>query len=226
MSWPYAGVDGILPHRARQLSDAASSMCSCLKATLQSHKPPTDSEPSPKRTKLSALAEQPHGNTVQQVPPQQQLQQREEPIQQVQQQSQQQKQQHQLPDVSACSTEPLGQANPVITLPSQDLQKPDEAQLASSLLPPDDQEADQAIDQDTRQEADGVWQILVTIAVADAPDLCQQLDQQCRDEDMPVTSDLKLADKHDLDKLAAMTDFQMSNSSPEGILLPCRSCFA
>lgn len=47
-----AGVHGILPHHARQLSDAAASICKCFKNALEAH-PDSPNQPSHKRMKLT-----------------------------------------------------------------------------------------------------------------------------------------------------------------------------
>jgi len=125
-----AGVDGIMPHHARQLSDAASSMCACLKTLLQSHQPQADDQPPPKRAKHPVNDETPQendpaseqGQLLQRHHQQQPQQQQECALQQLQpvdhmqqRQQQQQQQQQQLQQQQQCLQEQIQDQLPTMS---------------------------------------------------------------------------------------------------------------
>ena len=68
----------------------------------------------------------------------------------------------------------------------------------------------------TKQVAEGVWQVLLQAAVAHEEEVCQELIEQCRQEEMDVTPGLKLASGDQFEELALMVDFSLSNLSLAG----------
>lgn len=232
----HAGVDGILPHHARQLSDAASSMCACLKALLHAHPPHPGHEPPFKRAKQSDSqgplqhddSELPKQHLQQQHSIQQQEeQQQQQQLQDIardtyhqQQQEQLLQQQHlqmqeglqqQLPTECMCKDAKLASVSaqqvpvPVVNVP------PEQSHDRDEPTAPHREVATQAA-----QAADGMWQVLVNIATVNESELCQQLAQQCRDEDMQISPDLALADQSQLESLAATSHFHMAGATLTG----------
>ena len=64
---------------------------------------------------------------------------------------------------------------------------------------------------DAQQTAEGVWQVLLQAAVAHEEELCQELIEQCKEEEMDVAPGLKLASRDQFEELALMADFSLSN---------------
>ncbi len=237
-----AGVDGIMPHHARQLSDAASSICACLKTLLQLYQPQADGQPPPKRAKRSVNDDtpqesdpaSPQGQLLQR--PHQQQQQQEGALQRLQpsihMQQQQQQQQQQLqeqiqgpPMVSSYKGTNLTQ------LPSHS--QPTLVQgLPHTSQPPANQEAalegvqeaalegaqEAALERtpEAAQAVGDVWQLLISIGTASEQELHRLLAQQCREEDVQVPSDFRLADEPQLAMLGARSDFHAAGVPPSG----------
>lgn len=53
--------------------------------------------------------------------------------------------------------------------------------------------------------------MLLPAAVAHGEELCQELIEQCREEEMDVSPGLKLASREQFEELALMADFSFSN---------------
>ncbi len=206
-----------MPHHARQLSDAASSICACLKTLLQLYQPQADGQPPPKRAKRSVNDDtpqesdpaSPQGQLLQR--PHQQQQQQEGALQRLQpsihMQQQQQQQQQQLqeqiqgpPMVSSYKGTNLTQ------LPSHS--QPTLVQgLPHTSQPPANQEAalegvqeaalegaqEAALERtpEAAQAVGDVWQLLISIGTASEQELHRLLAQQCREEDVQVPSDFR-----------------------------------
>lgn len=66
------------------------------------------------------------------------------------------------------------------------------------------------------QVADGIWQVLVKIGTVNESEMCQQLAQQCTDEDLQIPPDLALADQSQLESLAATSHFHMAGATLAG----------
>ena len=316
-------MHGILPHHARQLSDAAASICKCFKSTLEAHPVSSDNRPPPKRARLIACSSPPllHQQPAQADPSTQQQQQQptthlqsvaEPRLAQKQlvanlEQQQQQQQQQQLPEQllqqltqhqhfpqqlldqvkhlqhgqqlllhqhqqqhgqqqqqaqspghgaqpHACHSPVVesqtvgGATSPLHATPSQDptamptaqkddnadvhqqqhqqqqqqQQQPYHAQQANHAqnhcreedLPPEQHATTAAAG--SKHMAEGVWQVLLQAAVAHDEELCQQLTQQCREEEMDVSPGLKLASREQFEELALMADYSLSNLSLAG----------
>ena len=313
-------MHGILPHHARQLSDAAASICKCFKSTLEAHPTPPDNPPPLKRARLNAhssslpeqqqpaqadastqqqqqeqqitllqskaepqLAEQELRTNSEQHQQQQQQQQLPEqllqqltqhqhfpqqlldqvkPLQQHGQQQQQQDNQQQRAQPAGHDAQPEGRHSPMLdshaihgatcllhVSPSQNVtamppaekhEKPDlhqqqqqtyhaqqakhaqqanhaQSQCRGEDLPPE--QHGHAAAADARQAAEGMWQVLLQAAVAHGEELCQELIEQCREEEMDVSLGLKLASREQFEELALMADFSLSDLSLAGI--PC-----
>ena len=238
-----AGVDGILPHHARQLSDAASSMCACLKILLQLHQPQADDQPPPRRAKRSVNDDtsgvhdpaSQKGQLLQRPHPQQQHQecalQRLQPSDHMQQQQQQQQQRPQeqiedpLPVVSSHKDTSLTQ------LPSHS--QPTLAEgMPHMAQPPANQEAalegtqEAALEGTQKAALEGtpeaaqafgdVWQLLISVGTASEQELHRLLAQQCREEDLQAPPDFRLADELHLVTLGARSDFHAAGVSQSG----------
>ena len=301
-----AGVHGILPHHARQLSDAAASICKCFKSTLEAHPMSYDKQPPLKRVRLTAhsssLSEQQQPAQADSSTQQQQQQQKTTQLQsdaeaqlahkqmgakseQQQQQlpeqllqqltqhqhfplqlldqvkhlqqhgqqllpqhQQQRDQQQQTQSPGQPGAQPHASHSPVFeshniggascllhVTPSQDTanmptagkedstdvqqqqQQAYDAHQASHAqgrcreedLPPEQHETAAAAD--GRQAAEGVWQVLLQAAVAHDEELWQEVIQQCKEEEMDVPQELKLASRGQFEELALLADLSLSN---------------
>ena len=236
----HAGVDGILPHYARQLSDAASSMCACLKILLQLHQPQADLQPPPKRAKhyVNDDIAQEHDPASQQGQllqraHQQQQQQQECTLQQLQpsdhmQQQQQEQQQHlqeqvrdQLPVVITSPTQLPSHSQPTFAegLPHM-AQKPANKEAAlegvHEVVLEGTLEAALEGTQEPAQAVGDIWQTLTSVGTASQQELHRLLAQQCREEDVQVAPDFTLADELQLACLGARSDFHAADVSPSG----------
>jgi len=235
-----AGVDGILPHYARQLSDAASSMCACLKTLLQLHQPQADGQPPPKRAKRSVNDDtspinypaSQQGQLLQR--PHQQQQQQEYALQRLQPSKQQQQQQQQrlqeqiqdpLPMVSSHKgtslTQLTGHSQPTLAegLPHT-AQPPTDKDAAwegvQEVVLEGTQEAALEGTPEAAQAVGDVWQLLISVGTASEQELHRLLAQQCREEDVQAPPDFRLADELQLACLGARSDFNAAGVSPSG----------
>ncbi len=205
-------------------------MCACLKTLLQVHHIQTSDQPPPKRPKLSA----PDDSELQQhsgsVPQHQQDQCHQQPttVQHAQQpdlqmphmQPQQQQQGQQMPDSIACTKDshPM-QLQPPVILPQEEVQAADNPAAPVTQVHGDmplPQQHGQEAEQEPGQEAEGIWQTLVGVATSHDQDLCQQIAQQCQDDDMAIMPDLRLADQQDFMQLATASDFHMISLQAAG----------
>ena len=225
-----AGVDGILPHYARQLSDAASSMCACLKTLLQLHQPQADGQPPPKRAKRSVNDGTPQvhdpaseqGQLLQRPHQQQQQQeralQRIQPSDRMQQQQQQQQQQIQDPPMVRFHTGTSLTQLPSHAEPTLAKGLPHTAQTPAKqeAVPEGVQEAALEGAQEAAQAVGNVWQLLMSIGTGSEQELHRLLIQQCREEDVQAPPDFRLADEPQLATLGARADFNAAGVSPSG----------
>ncbi|DBA92499.1 hypothetical protein WJX77_002132 [Trebouxia sp. C0004] len=233
-----SGVDGILPHHARQLSDAASSMCACLKIFLELHQPQADDQPPPTHAKRSVneTSQVKQGQLLQRPHRQQQQQQQECALQRLQpskhmQQQQQCLQEHiqdPLPMVSSHTGRRLTQ------LPSHSQLTLAEGMPHMAQKPANQEAALEGVQQvalegtqkaalegalEAAQAFGDVWQLLINIGTASKQELHSLLAQQCREEDVQVPSDFKLADELQLATLGARSHFHAAGVSPSGLAI-------
>ncbi|KAA6425543.1 MAG: hypothetical protein FRX49_04440, partial [Trebouxia sp. A1-2] len=87
------------------------------------------------------------------------------------------------------------------------------------VQPPADQEAALEGGQEAAQATADVWQLLISIGTASEQELHRLLAQQCREEDMQVPPDFRLADELQLAMLRARSDFDAAGVSASGLAI-------